>query len=273
MSSDGASSPSTPPPRVVVKRRGRPDLTENQRKSVISILLDDSEMKEGKRVLARGAVARVAKKFDVHRSTVLRIWARAETNRGDPEVEAYRSTPQKKGNTGIQQKWDRESMVEALIDIPRHKRKNIRGLAGALGMPYSTVHAILKNEDVIVAHTSAIKPTLTDKNKVDRLLYAADRVDLTGPPYAQLYFQDSFDEIHLDEKWFFLTQESQRVYLARGEAPPERKTKHKNHILKVMFLAAVARPRFNDRGECTFDGKIGIWPFVTKVRAQRSSAN
>jgi hypothetical protein len=33
-----------------------------------------------------------------------------------------------------------------------------------------------------------------------------------------------------------------------------------------MFLTTVARPRYNAEGECTFDGKIGIWPFLERVR-------
>jgi hypothetical protein len=40
-----------------------------------------------------------------------------------------------------------------------------------------------------------------------------------------------------------------------------------------MFLAAVARPRYDALGVCTFDGKIGIWPFVERVMAQRDSIN
>jgi hypothetical protein len=40
-----------------------------------------------------------------------------------------------------------------------------------------------------------------------------------------------------------------------------------------MFLAAVARPRFNAAGECTFDGKIGMWPFAELQPAKRSSVN
>lgn len=43
-----------------------------------------------------------------------------------------------------------------------------------------------------------------------------------------------------------------------------------------MFACAVARPRFktvDGQRLCTFDGKIGIWPFVERVRAQRSSVN
>ena len=40
-----------------------------------------------------------------------------------------------------------------------------------------------------------------------------------------------------------------------------------------MFLAAIARPRFDTKGNEIFSGKIGIFPFVTKVPAKRSSAN
>ena len=40
-----------------------------------------------------------------------------------------------------------------------------------------------------------------------------------------------------------------------------------------MFLCAVARPRFDPAGECTFDGKIGLFPFVERAPAQRSSVN
>jgi len=29
-----------------------------------------------------------------------------------------------------------------------------------------------------------------------------------------------------------------------------------------MFLAAVARPRFDANGTVIFDGKLGIWPFT-----------
>ena len=63
------------------------------------------------------------------------------------------------------------------------------------------------------------------------------------------------------------------MYLVPGETPPTRTVGHKSHILKVMFLVAVARPRYNDDDECTFDGKIGAWPFVERVAARRSSVN
>jgi hypothetical protein len=40
-----------------------------------------------------------------------------------------------------------------------------------------------------------------------------------------------------------------------------------------MIFAAVARPRFNDQGECTFDGKIRVFPYVERVAAQHVSRN
>jgi hypothetical protein len=66
----------------------------------------------------------------------------------------------------------------------------------------------------------------------------------------------------------------QKIYLVEGEEAPQSKTRHKGHIIKVMFLAAVARPHFDDvTGESLFDGKIGICPFVEEKAAQRASAN
>jgi hypothetical protein len=71
----------------------------------------------------------------------------------------------------------------------------------------------------------------------------------------------------------FLTEKQQSIYLVDGELEPERSVHNKAHITKVMFLTAVARPRFDANGVCTFDGKIGMWPFVKREAAQRTSCN
>jgi hypothetical protein len=47
-------------------------------------------------------------------------------------------------------------------------------------------------------------------------------------------------------------------YIVPGEPVPERLVGHKSHILRVVFLVIIARPCYNETGECTFDGKIGI---------------
>lgn len=62
-------------------------------------------------------------------------------------------------------------------------------------------------------------------------------------------------------------------YLTAGEQLPYRSCASKRYIGKVMFLAAVARPRYDFGRKCAFDGKIGIWLIVETQPAKRSSAN
>ncbi|XP_057523968.1 uncharacterized protein LOC130803783 [Amaranthus tricolor] len=91
--------------------------------------------------------------------------------------------------------------------------------------------------------------------------------------HHHLMYKGMYDFIHIDEKWFYLTKKTQRVYLAHKENIPYRAGKSSKFIPKAMFLGAVARPRWNQYGQCTFDGKIGIFPFISRVAAQRNSIN
>ncbi len=38
-----------------------------------------------------------------------------------------------------------------------------------------------------------------------------------------------------------------------------------------MFLAAIARPLYDEEGHCVLDEKVGFWPFVAMVAAKRNS--
>nr|XP_027118630.1 uncharacterized protein LOC113735852 [Coffea arabica] len=82
-----------------------------------------------------------------------------------------------------------------------------------------------------------------------------------------------FNVVHVDEKWFYMTKESERYYLHLEEEQPLRTCKSKKFIAKVMFLVAIARPRFDCSYYREFDGKIGIFPFVLKEPAKRNSKN
>ncbi len=80
-----------------------------------------------------------------------------------------------------------------------------------------------------------------------------------------------------------LTEEQVRIYMAPGKVAPRRACVNKNHVMKVMFLAAIARPRYDNDGICTFDGKIGMWPtfdgkigmwpLIERAPALRASVN
>src|SRR6266540_904607 len=86
-------------------------------------------------------------------------------------------------------------------------------------------------------------------------------------------FSDMRNIIHIDEKWFNATKKSKNFYLLPEEDDPHRTVQNKNNIEKVMVLSGVARPVFDGQGNCIFDGRIGLWPFVRQEPAQRRSHN
>jgi hypothetical protein len=90
-----------------------------------------------------------------------------------------------------------------------------------------------------------------------------------------LKFKTFYNEVHVVEKWwFYLVQDHGQYYLTANRAPPPTKTvQHKSHIMKVMFLCALARPRYNNTTRQWFDGLIGIYPVGKFNIYQRSSAN
>ncbi|GJN31208.1 hypothetical protein PR202_gb19574 [Eleusine coracana subsp. coracana] len=160
--------------------------------------------------------------------------------------------------------------LEALRNIDLKDRMTIEDVAKHLGCCVSTVQKYLK-QGLIRRHSNSIKPFLTDANKKARLQFCVDMLDPDSLP-DDPRFQDLFDHIYIDEKWFFLTRRSENYYLLPDEDEPNRTCKSKNYIPRIMFLCVSARPRFCN-GICTFDGKIGIFPLVTFERAQRSSVN
>lgn len=82
-----------------------------------------------------------------------------------------------------------------------------------------------------------------------------------------------YDTIHIDEKWFFLYKTATSYILTASEKPPHIECHNKRYITKVMFLAAVARPRYDYNKNRGFDGKLGIFPIVKKRLAKRTTKN
>ena len=126
-----------------------------------------------------------------------------------------------------------------------------------------------KRDMVIMPVSIALKPLLTEIHKMQRVLFAVSKVSVEN----QHHYHHFYDSVHVDEKWFFISEKQLRFYIAMDERPPERNAQNRDHLIKVMFLCAIARPRFNAAGDCIFDGKIGMWPFVEQTVAQRRSVN
>ncbi|GAA0148874.1 hypothetical protein LIER_36814 [Lithospermum erythrorhizon] len=161
--------------------------------------------------------------------------------------------------------------IDRIPEIPLNERMTLDSLSNALHVSYSVLFRRFK-EGLFRRHSNAIKPHLREENKRSRLQFCISMLDpstLTSKPK----FVDMYNVVHIDEKWFYMTQKNNNYYLHPFEEEPLRTVQSKNFIGKVMFLAAIARPRFDNDGNEVFSGKIGIFPFVKKEAAQRRSCN
>ncbi|KAF0687215.1 Aste57867_21011 [Aphanomyces stellatus] len=115
------------------------------------------------------------------------------------------------------------------------RRYCFQSLAGAMGIPKSTLHSYFKR-GVITKYTSVMKPALTEANKLCRLNWAIQHVhDYDGAKFID----PMYDIVHIDEKWLFMARIKKKVYGAPWENVKQRSNKSKRHLLKVMFLSAV----------------------------------
>lgn len=213
-------------------------------------------------VLHRGVSRQVAAQFDVPERVVKRIWRNGQLAGGISGVK------NKFSNCGRKRI---EIDPEAIKNIPLRQRTTFQDLAHALGIKKTTLYTRYK-ERYFRRHTNDLKFSLTDENKKARVRYCLTMLQaLYGP--SDPSFNPMYNIVYIDEKWFYRTRRNQKYYLANDEERPHREVKSKNFIEKVMFLAVVTRPRFDENGNCTFDGKLGIFPFTYVEPAKRKSGN
>ena len=132
----------------------------------------------------------------------------------------------------------------SLQNISFHSKSN-----GGL-IEYSAMNVV--ERDVCCIHISSLKPTLMDENKVSRMELALSFMDKNDTSK----FEHMEDLIHVDEKWFHFMKDGQCFIIAADEAEPYRHVQHKSFLMKIMFLCAVARPRYDMNKNAWFDGKI-----------------
>ena len=87
-----------------------------------------------------------------------------------------------------------------------HSRRGIpKETCDVNGVSKTTVHCWIVASTIHV-HCNSLKPVLTEENKVAWLLMALHFRDPLNPTK----YRDMHDQIHLDEKWFFLPWEKER---------------------------------------------------------------
>jgi hypothetical protein len=227
--------------------------------------------------LRHGALAETSACFGISAKAASRIWERG----GRGVLCTVAAFTDRRAEYTKDLKYNKEEIQARLIETPVEERGTIRDSAAAVGIPYATFFRYTKVHGIFRPATIATKPALTDAHCTKRLQFVRGMTNQdTGLYYEQ------FDSIHIDEKWFYLDKAKRKTYLAENEEAPFRQMKNKQYVEKVMFLCAVARPRkrypnqqhlrnggnADDRiCEWSFDGKIGVWPFVEWYTAERRS--
>jgi hypothetical protein len=239
------------------------NLSNEERLCIYNFLL--GQQKEDGR-LPWGTFTSAGEKFKVHRHTVERIWQRAKISLQEgclvANVECKYVGPKEK-----------PQYFENIENIPLECRTTVRTMAIKAGVPKSTLYRRGIKTGLIKPHTNSTKPMLTLKHKLARLEYCLSLVDLRSESQEGFLFKNMENVVHVDEKWFYMVNSNERFYLYHKEQVPYRPVKSKRSMVKVMFLTCVARPRFDQEGNCLFDGKLGMFSFCESTVAIRSSAN
>ena len=220
-----------------------------QRKRALGLLL--SRLKDG--VLPWGSLTIVADEIGVARSTISRLWGQACGAREESLIITPEIALQNHSRTNAL-KYSHVEFRQGLKEIPQHCCKTYCSTAKAMGVSLSTVQRTLLKRDVYRVHTSSLKPTLTEENKMSRMELALSYIDKNNTSK----FENMEDLIHINKKWFYLTKDGQHFIIAADEEEPYRHVQHKSFLTKIMFLCVVARPRYDTNKNAWFDGKIGI---------------
>ncbi|XP_042026612.1 uncharacterized protein LOC121773756 [Salvia splendens] len=217
-------------------------------------------------VLPRGSSAEASKRFNIHKRTAERIWhiSKQQIDRGEHVMMQDKAT-------GYQHKDKLMLDEDKFRNMSMLERSTIRKVASKMEVSKTAIGRFLKSNQ-LKPHTSAIKPTLTETNKIARMKWCLSHIQPTLAE-GKLLYHSMHNIVHIDEKWFYMTKTSDRYYLLPDEDVPYKSCKSKRFITKVMFMATVSRPLCGPDGEIIFDGKIGLFPFTEQILAQRSSKN
>jgi len=171
----------------------------------------------------------------VSHQCIPRIWNKSVNVHASSNYSLSAVHTKKAGNTnGL--KYNLQALGTELQQLPHGQHGNLTDAAISLGVSQTTINNAIASG---LLHSSSLKPALTDAWKNERFVFCCNEVCIGGQ------FHDMFDCVHFDEKWFFCDYKTREVLLGENEPIPERVSKHKNHIQKVMFLCVVARPRFD----------------------------
>lgn len=135
----------------------------------------------------------------------------------------------------------------------------------------SPLHRIFQQGESIRRHTNHMKPILQHSNKKARILFCLSMIDKNSGNDPK--FEDIVTSYTSMRSGSTSEKKYEKFYLLLEECDPKQTCKSNFFVTKVMFLAVLARRRFDSNGNEIFSRKIGIFIFITEEPAKRSSVN
>lgn len=217
----------------------------------------------GKRRVPKGSLDPICKRYGVGPEYPSKLWKTVRSQIDDTQ-EVDLSNNKRSGRPSLLT----PTKAAALRKVNKQNRSfTLRQVSDQLkdiGLEYGaeTVRRWFMKEGAVKV-ARRIKPSLSPAQKKRRIDFICDQVDETTGE-----FLDQGNVIHLDESWFFLLRDKEKVRIFPGEEiPGAPRVQHKSHLPKIMVIVANARPDPSH----DFDGKIGIWRICVMKTAERSS--
>ena len=148
----------------------------------------------------------VAHQFGTCKKSVARLWQQAKTSRSVGKIDEEEIKNKRHNCSGVT-KYDPEQVKEAVKELRFKDKRTIRSLVAKLNIPKTTIHRLTQLK-IIVRQVSHTKPHLTEGNKVCCLEYA-----LQLRAGNKVEYQDLYNYVHVDKKWFLLTDTAEAYYL------------------------------------------------------------
>lgn len=221
---------------------------------------------EYSKAVVRGSKQQLCRAWQVSKQTAAAVVRKLTEQLASPGAVAMSRGKRKGRPSGLEEEGRWEGVLGTLSVA---KRSGYRKWAKMAELPKSTLHRWATIQGV-QRRRRWIKPLLTKKHKHARMAFVLSRVDPATILSRNPLYNDHFELVEGDEKWFCQLKEGSHVLVSPGETFPDPpRLQHKSHVPKAMFIALTARPQ----PARNFDGKIGIWSCTKIVDAQRNSKN
>ncbi|XP_074305646.1 uncharacterized protein LOC141640863 [Silene latifolia] len=207
-------------------------MTEELRTEVAIYLLQKTN--DGK--LPFGATREAAERFGLSDRSISNIWKLAKKPRlvGD-------KLDVKSGRIGNKNRKRILPDIEHIKSLDSSKRNTMERVSKNCGVSVGTVHSWV-NEGLLKPHSSPLHPKLSDLHKEQRLLHSLkslvvqEILDLNSISFTEIIFDEMSNTIHMNEKWFFITSDNEKMYIVEGEEPPYRSCQSKRFLTKDTYI-------------------------------------